>query len=615
MKLIKGLSIVLMAVLLASCGSNKQPNVIFVLCDDLGWKDLVCYGSDLYETPNIDALAASGMLFTDAYTASPLCSPTRASVLTGQEPGRLRFTTPSGHSPQVVLDPRETTTSHPYSKTATPQTRTRLPNEYITFAEVLKEQGYSTAFMGKWHLGRDPYIPENQGFDVVVGGREHPGPPPPGRFFAPWDIETIPVYPEGTHICDVVTDKAVEYIEANQDNPFLLCLWYYDVHAPYQSKEDLKAYYAEKIGPDHIQRCPTMGGMIGNLDIQFGRVLQAVKDLKLEKETIIIFTSDNGGNMYDGPDGTTPTNNYPLRTGKGSNYEGGVRVPMIVRVPGVTKAGSVSNVVTSSVDHFISLMELLGIPYPEGQITDGESYVRALKGESYERGPMYSTFSHNTPATGNRANISMRQGPWRFYKFYYDGPDREHRYELYNLEEDISELNDLADEMPDRVEKMKQMMEAHIEEAGILQAQKNENYQGNVVDAFLGSQDVTLDVSDKVLTINSTGNEPWIRTWFTPNVNGETFLLEFEMKSDSKGEGSLQWTYSRENDFREESITRFGVKHDGDWHGYKVEMPLEDIALSTWRLAPSTAPGEVQIKNIKLTTADGYYIRDWPMYE
>ena len=195
--------------------SARKSNVVFILADDLGWKDLACYGSDFYETPNLDAFAKTGVLFTDAYTASPLCSPTRASILTGQEPGRLRFTTPTGHVEEVVLDPEESSKGPAHFKAAEPQTRTRLPNEYLTFAEVLKENEYSTAFMGKWHLGREPYLPDNQGFDVVIGGREHPGPPGPGNFFAPWNCETLPVVPEGTHISDVLTDEAIKYINEN----------------------------------------------------------------------------------------------------------------------------------------------------------------------------------------------------------------------------------------------------------------------------------------------------------------------------------------------------------------------------------------------------------------
>lgn len=603
-----------LGLVLASCSTKlEKPNVIFILADDLGWKDLGCYGSDLYETPNIDAFAASGMSFSDAYTASPLCSPTRASILTGKEPGRLRFTTPAGHVPEEVLDPKESDESAPWYKAATPATRTRLPNEYLTFAEVLKAEGYATAFMGKWHLGREPYIPENQGFDVVVGGREHPGPPGPGRFFAPWDCSTLPVAPEGTHISDVVTDSALMFIERNKDVPFLLCLWYYDVHAPYQSKEDLKEYYAGKIGPDHIQRCPTMGGMIGNMDWNFGRLMDRMNELGLDKNTIIIFTGDNGGNMYDGPDGTTPTNNYPLRAGKGINYEGGTRVPLIIKVPGLTEEGSESDVVVSTVDHYASILELLDIPFPDTVLTDGVSYIPALEGERYVREPIYSTFCHYTPATGGRANISMRHGPWRFYKFYFDGPDRAHRYELYNLDEDISEKNNLAGEMPEKVQEMLSQLDKHAEEAGILLPRLNRNYAGNVADAFQGSEDAKISVKDRVLHIVSHGSEPRVETVYTPHVFDATFLFRFEMKSESIGKGYLSWKEAGDKDYLPERSAPFSVTHDGQWHSYSVEMPL-GTSLRGIRIQPSQGEGRMELRNIEMVTTDGYYIRDWPLY-
>lgn len=592
---------------------DKKQNIIFILADDLGWKDLGSYGSDFYETPNIDALAKEGVLFTDAYAASPLCSPTRASILTGQEPGRLRFTTPSGHVPEVVLDPIETFTAGPHDKTATPQTRTRLPNDYLTFAEVLKNNGYSTAFMGKWHLGSAPYIPENQGFDVVVGGREHPGPPGPGHFFSPWNCETLPVVPDGTHISDVLTDEAISYMTENKDNPFLLCLWYYDVHAPFQAKTELIKKYQKKLNPRHIQRSPTMAAMIETMDINVGRIVKSVKDLDLKDETIIIFTSDNGGNMYDGPDATNPTNNYPLRSGKGNNYEGGVRVPLIIKVPGMTKAGTTSKVVTSTVDHYASLLELLDIPFPEDLKTDGVSYVKALQGMVYERAPIYSTFAHNVIATANRANISMRQGPWRLYKFYYDGSNLEHRHELYNLEEDISETNNLASRMPDRVNRMTEMLDAHAREAEILLPNKNENYDGNSADAWWGSDGTKISVKDKVLYISVFDETSKVETFYTPNVVNGTFYFTFEMKSTGKGDGAIAWENGNDKEYLPENQTKFEVKHDNNWHQYKVKISLTD-RLSSIQIRPSTGKGEVQIRNMRLINNDGFYIRDWLLH-
>lgn len=598
--------------LFANSEVKSKPNVIFILADDLGWKDLTCYGSDFYETPNVDNFAKSGILFTNAYTASPLCSPTRASILTGKEPGRLRLTIPSCHMPQVILDPKETHTGQPYQKAANPQSCTRLSNNYLTFAEVLKANGYSTAFMGKWHLGREPYLPENQGFDVVVGGREHPGPPPPGHYFAPWNCETLPVVPEGTHIAEVLTDEAIKYITAKKDQPFLLCLWYYDVHAPFQAKQELIKKYQAKLNPNNVQRSPTMAAMVETLDTNVGRVLEAVKKLNLEDETIIVFTSDNGGNMYDGPDETNPTNNYPLRAGKGNNYEGGVRVPLIVRVPGLTKANTKSEVVTSTVDHYASLLELLNIPFPDSLITDGVSYVEALKGNKYQRAPIFSTFCHNTVATGNRANISMREGPWRLYKFYYDGPNQEHRYELYNLDKDTSETINLATTEPERVLAMTKLMEAHIKEAGILEAQKNKNYAGNAADAWVGSTDTKIAVVEKTLQIISTGITPFVETYYNPNISGKSYKIEFEMKSSSAGDGELAWKYNANNAYTNENSTPFKGIHDGEWHSYSLAMPLQKI-LKVIKIQPSSGEGEIALRNIKIVTNDGYLIRNWPL--
>lgn len=593
--------------------SNAKTNVVFILADDLGWKDLTCYGSDFYETPNLDAFAESGLLFSNAYAASPLCSPTRASILTGQEPGRLHFTTPSGHVAEVVLNPKETFTAAPYDKVATPQTRTRLPNEYLTFAEVLKQNGYKTAFMGKWHLGRAPYIPENQGFDVVIGGREHPGPPGPGHFFAPWNCENLPLVPSGTHISDVLTDEAIKYMTANKANPFLLCLWYYDVHAPFQAKNDIKQKYEEKLNKKHVQRCSTMGAMIETMDTNIGRVLQSIKDLKLEDETIVIFTSDNGGNMYDGPDGTTPTNNYPLRSGKGSNYEGGVRIPLIVRVPGLTKAGSKSKVVTSTVDHYATILELLNIPFPDTLLTDGVSYVRALNNEKYIREPIYSTFCHNVLATGNRANISMRYGKWRLYKFYYDGSNGEHRYELYNLDKDISETQNLVSKMPQKAQEMIALLDAHAKEANILLPQKNLAYDGRSADAWFGSDNAKISVSNKVMTLVSNGTMPFIETIYNPNVSNDTFKLEFELKSKSTGDGEIAWKVGAEKDYTVLNRTSFKSMHDGKWHHYAIEMPISAM-LKSIRIKPSSGEGEMALKNIKLVTKDGYFIYSWPLF-
>ncbi len=446
---------------------SGPPNIVFILADDLGWRDTGIYGSTYYETPSIDALAAQGRLFTNAYAASPLCSPTRASILTGQNPGRLRFTAPHGHLPEAILDPVVPDTAAPDKKVTIPQSRTRLPNEYVTYAEVLKEASYATAFVGKWHLGSAPYIPEKQGFDVVVGGRGHPG--PPGGYFAPWPVETLPDVPEGTHISDAITDEAIRFVKDHRDEPFLLNLWFYDVHAPFQAREDLKAKYASLEDPQRLQDSQTMGAMIEVMDRNIGRVMDTLSELGLAENTIVIFTSDNGGNMYNEVDGgTTPTNNAPLRSGKGNIYEGGVRVPLIVRWPGVTYPGSVSQEVVSSVDYFPTLLDILDLPAPSGQVLDGVSLVPALKNEPFDQEAMYVHFPHLVPATGNWPATSVRQGDWKLIRRYCQGPDQEDRYELYDLRTDVGELRDVSNQEPQKTAELRDRVGGWLQETQAL---------------------------------------------------------------------------------------------------------------------------------------------------
>jgi hypothetical protein len=302
-----------------------------------------------------------------------------------------------------------------------------------------------------------------------------------------------------------------------------------------------------------------------------------------------------------------------LRAGKGNNYEGGVRVPLIVRVPGVTKAGKKSKVITSTVDHYASLLELLDIPFPQDVVTDGVSYVKALKGKNYERSPIYSTFCHNVVATGNRANISMRQGPWRLYKFYYDGSNQEHRYELYNLDDDIGETKNLAAEMPEKVVAMTKLLDAHVDEAGILLPQKNANYAGNVADAWVGSDDTHISVSKKTLKIESMGKTPSVESFFTPNIGGCSLCLKFELKSNSEGNGNVSWIEGNRDKYSKEKTVAFSVVHDNNWHAYKVALPI-DGRLTRIKIQPSTNKGNINLKNIELVDTEGYFIRDWPLY-
>ena len=462
---------------------DRPPNVVFILADDLGWRDTGVYGSSYYQTPHLDSLAAQGRLFVNAYSASPLCSPTRASILTGQNPGRLAFTAPQGHLERVILNPKVPETAPPARKVTIPQSRTRLPNDLVTYAEVLKQKAdYTTAFMGKWHLGSAPYLPENQGFDVVVGGRRYPG--PPGGYFAPWPVKTLPEASKGTHISDAITNSAIRFVREHRDEPFLLNLWYYDVHAPFQAKQDLKEKYASRSDPQKLQDSQTMAAMIEVLDRNVGRLINTLKTLRLWEETIVVFTSDNGGNMYNEVDGgVTPTNNAPLRNGKGNIYEGGVRVPLIVRWPRVTYPGSISREIVSSVDFFPTFLDILDLSPPEDQVLDGVSFVPALKGEPFEREATYVHFPHLIPATGNWPATSVRQGNWKLIRRYCQGPQQQDKYELYNLRTDIGEQRNLSKQRPQKTAELRALIADWLEETQALVPRCNPKYNPNATDA------------------------------------------------------------------------------------------------------------------------------------
>ncbi|MGZ0656365.1 sulfatase [Coraliomargarita sp. W4R72] len=594
---------------LSTHGLSRRPNVLFILADDLGWMDTAFQGSDYFETPHLDQLAKRGMVFTHAYAASPLCSPTRASLLTGQYPGRLKYTRPAGHYKDVVLDPTVATTAAPNYKATNPGTRTRLPLDYWTLAKELKSHDYSTAFMGKWHLGRVPYVPEAFGFDTVIGGREHPG-PPEAKYFGPWDVETLPVVPEGTHIADVLADEASSYIEKHRDEAFFLCLWFYDVHAPFQAKPELLEKYRQKSKGVHQQN-PEMGAMIETMDTAIGRVLATLDRLQLNDETIIIFTSDNGGNMFDVVDGQYPTSNYPLRGGKGTNYEGGVRVPLSVTWPGAVAHGQSSDAVVTSPDFFPTILELAGLPLRPDVHLDGQSFAPALQGEPYARDkPIYSHFPHPYIRQNSRASSSVTEGDWKLYRYFFDGRDRSDRYELYHLSEDVSESNNLALSMPERVEVLSSLLDAHLQETGALLPALNTKYNGNTMGVWNGNDEVKLNVSEGVLLIDAPLKDPQLTTPFFPSLSNDRAILSFEIQANHSTTGDVYWTDARGKQFNRNQKIEFQIDRANEWQKIEVDFIVEG-RLEALRLDPINTPGQAKIRNLKLISSAGVILREW----
>lgn len=446
--------------------SKEKQNVIIFLVDDMGWMDSGVYGSQYYKTPNIDRFAKMGMRFTRSYSANPLCSPTRAAILTGRYPSRFELTSASAHlpaNPDEDLTPKKE--AAPWQKMSTPGIRHFMPLEEVTLAEVLKKEGYTTCHIGKWHLGEEPYYPNKQGFDYNIGGW-HLG--WPDSYFSPYKNPFIEDGPEGEYLTDRLTKEALKFIENHKNKPFYMNLWHYAVHTPFHAERFRVEKYMGKIDPRGRQGNAVMAGMIESMDQSLGKLLDGLVAMELLDKTIIIFTSDNGGLMYVMTDGMPVTNNYPLRQGKGNIHEGGIRVPCIVHWPGKIKENSVSGVVNSSIDLFPTILDMLEINYhPNEKPIDGKSLVPVLLGKKpIKRNGVFIDFPHYTIPCENYPSHAIIQQDWKLIRVYGEGPERHNFYELYNLRTDIKEEFNLAAFYPEVVKKLDGLIEKHLEEMG-----------------------------------------------------------------------------------------------------------------------------------------------------
>jgi arylsulfatase A-like enzyme len=461
-----------------------RPNIVFILADDLGWRDTSLYGSTFHHTPNIDRLAQRGIRFMNAYAANPLCSPTRASILTGLYPGRIGITTPSCHLPEVRLEAGLPKRTRPDEKAVTPISVTRLKTTYPTLAKTLKEAGYATGHFGKWHLGHEPYSALQHGFDVDVP--HYPGPGPAGSYLAPWKFPPALKFTgqKGEHIEDRMAQEAVKFLRANKDRPFYLNYWAFSVHAPWDAKPELVGKYKEKADPKAAQRNPVYAAMVQSLDDGVGTLLNTLDELKIADRTIVIFFSDNGGVHWlddrmkqafglDSP----PTSNAPLRGGKAALYEGGTREPCIVVWPGRVKPDSTTDALLSSVDFYPTLLEMVGMKSKEGQKLDGVSQVPAILGTGAPRDTAYCFFPHYVAATGNLPGVWVRKGDWKLIRFFCDNANQTDRYELYDLRSDIGETKNLADRMPEKVAELNALIERHLKDIAPLLPKPNPTYR------------------------------------------------------------------------------------------------------------------------------------------
>lgn len=429
----------------------RPPNVVFILADDLGWADTTLHGgTSFYETPNVERLAKRGMIFTRAYSASPLCSPTRAAILTGQSPARTGITAPNCHLPAVETRPQPGKQAPPGEPCIMPLSATRLDTSYRTLAEALRDAGYATGHFGKWHLGAPPHSPREHGFDVDLP-RWH-GPGPAGGYVAPWKFPQFEPTPNAPreHIEDRMAREAVAFMESHSDVPFFVNYWMFSVHSPFDAKPELVAKHARRVDPASQQRSPTYAAMVESMDDAVGTLLDALDRLQIADRTIVVFTSDNGGNMYDVVDGTAPTSNAPLRGGKATLYEGGVRVPCVIVAPGVAPAGATSTEPIQSEDFYPTLLELTGLAPEAGQTFDGTSIAPALRGGHIDREAVFQYFPH-APGVPDwlPPSVSVHAGDWKLIHVFH-GIDP-HRRLLFDLAADPGETRNLAAGKPDLV--------------------------------------------------------------------------------------------------------------------------------------------------------------------
>ena len=447
-----------------------KPNIIFMLIDDLGWRDLSCYGSVFYETPVLDRLAKEGMQFSNAYASCPVCSPTRASIMTGRYPARVGVTHYIGGKDYGKL------LHVPYTR--------ELPLAEKSLASVLKKAGYATWHVGKWHLGDEPYYPEKHGFDVNIGGCNM-GYPYSG-FWSPWNIPTLENGKDGEYITDHLTDRAIDLIRNREkDQPFFLNLWHYAVHVPIQAHSKDIAYFEEKarrLGLDRrnafvegeffpgshpgcigkrivrrvVQSDPEYAAMVYNLDQNIGRVLNELINQGIDRETIIIFVSDNGGvSTSEG----SPTCNRPLAEGKGWMYEGGLKVPQIIKWDGHIKPGSICNELVTSTDFYPTLLDYAGLPSMPEQHKDGVSLVPILDGKGgLDREAIFWHFPHYGNQGGSPA-CSVRRGKYKLIRFFEDD-----HLELYDLENDKGERDDLYFSHPEIAGELDSLLSAWLKD-------------------------------------------------------------------------------------------------------------------------------------------------------
>ncbi len=656
-------SLLLLWGVLAACAVAEKPkNLVLILADDLGWADTTLYGkTSLYETPNIERLAARGMTFSHAY-ASPICSPTRASIMTGQNPARHGMTAPAAHLQDERLGAVISETGPPHQKCTNVRSATRLDLDLPMLGKVLKDAGYATAHFGKWHLGREPHSPLERGFDVDLPHWWGPG--PKSGYLAPWGY-TNPKFAEGKageHIEDRMAREAVAWLkQRDRSKPFFLNYWQFSVHAPFGAKPELIEYYRQKLGksvderardevrekllssqpPETglLQQSPTYAAMVHSLDDAVGSLLDALEAEGVADDTVIIFYSDNGGNVHCGLEETaasgkryiTPiTSNHPLRGGKGGIHEGGLRVPAVVVWPGVTQPGARSEVRIQATDLYPTTLQMLDVDRPTGHVIDGVDFSQALHGEAMDRGPMFTLVpGHGATPHWLPPSMAVHHGDWKLIRTFHYGEDGQHAYRLYNLREDIGENDNLATKHPEQVAALDRLIEDYIAKANVVVPRPNPKFDPTTFDpskigvqpgglkmppgsklqkkpggqkpagpnarqAFLlgwSGRSVQATVADNAIRLVGSGKQPFlVKTQL--NATGP-LVMRLRVRSSQEGAGGFQWRTDGQEMFPQKGQRASFVIQGGDWEELTVPLEVKGQAVHLRLFLPS---GKVPIE-------------------
>jgi arylsulfatase A-like enzyme len=571
--------------LAASIAQAEKPNVVLILADDLGWRDAGCYGSAFHETPHIDRLAARGARFTQAYAASPLCSPTRSSIQTGLYPARTGITAPTCHLQAVQLA-KKLGKANPNMRAVPAESLTRLEMKYFTLAQAFKEAGYATAHFGKWHLGHnlpqnkdDRYEPKDRGFDF-----DFPHTPaaagPGGGYLAPWKfIKNPPLEAKpGDHIEDRMSSEAAKYIREHKDQPFYINYCAFSVHGPWNCRPDYLEHFKPKVDPKNPQHNPLYAAMVKSLDDGVGRLFAAVEEAGIADRTIIVFFSDNGGYSYL-PKATDPegfanepaTSNLPLKSGKASLYEGGTREPCIVVWPGQVKPGATNEALLQSVDWYPTLLAMCGLKPHADLKLDGLDQSGTLRGQPSPRDRVFCHFPHGSAGTdllmpGHKPGTYVRKGDWKLIRFFADNDDGSDRLELYNLKDDLGETKNLAADKPELVRELNDLITGFLKDTEAVIPVRNPDYKKQPADPLQGWKARGCDavVKDGALLVTGTNAAPFLG--FAANITGPA-TLKLRARCAAGGTGKVELVAPAK--------TFPFTLSPGDWQTVTVDLPAK----------------------------------------